>query len=73
MPRLEEQADESTLKEDVRNALASSTARERRVIELRFVLCDAHSRDVRDCAKVARLAASHEDIDELVRLMWPTT
>ena len=31
----------------------------------------AHSRDVRDCVKIARLAATPEDVDELVRLMWP--
>jgi Holliday junction DNA helicase RuvB len=31
----------------------------------------AHSRDVRDCVKIARLAATREDVDELVRLMWP--
>ena len=32
----------------------------------------AHSRDVRDCVKIARLAAIQEDVDELVGLMWPT-
>jgi len=31
----------------------------------------SHSRDVRDCVKIARLAAAEEDVDELARLMWP--
>ena len=30
-----------------------------------------HSRDVRDCVKIARLAASEQDVNELSRLMWP--
>ena len=36
------------LKEEVRNALASLTARERRVVELRFGLRDAHSRTLQE-------------------------
>ena len=31
----------------------------------------AHSRDVRDCVKLARLAESPADVDELEKLMWP--
>ena len=31
----------------------------------------AHSRDVRDCVKIARLATTRDDVDELLRLMWP--
>jgi len=31
----------------------------------------AHSHDVRDCVKIARLATTQEDVDELVGLMWP--
>jgi RNA polymerase primary sigma factor len=47
-PPLEEQVAESMLKEELRNALASLTARECRVIELRFGLYDGRNRTLEE-------------------------